>query len=150
MRLIVLIITFILVSNSLYAQNYSIHDIIPENDIIKTSSVFDYKNSKDWKTYKILNIAGWSSLGLGLPTTFYGIIGLGLSLNDGGNGHPFIAIIATGGALTLSSIPLLIMANKYKKKARMSTLCIGLTNIETPSYTGSNISTPAINLTFNF
>ncbi|MCM1050597.1 MAG: hypothetical protein NC349_01420 [Paenibacillus sp.] len=111
---------------------------------------FDYKNTQEWRIYKVLRAVGWSSLGVGIPTTFYGLVGLGLSLNDGGNGHPFIAIIATGGALTLSSIPLLIIANKYKRKAKKIALNVGVTSINSPSIYNRIDYAPAISFALNF
>lgn len=115
-----------------------------------TAGTFDYKTTQEWRTYKVLRAVGWSSLGVGIPTTFYGLIGLGLSLNDGGNGHPFIAIIATGGALTLSSIPLLIIANKYKTKAKKVDLSVGVTSINSPSIYNRIDYAPAISFALNF
>lgn len=111
---------------------------------------FDYKNTQEWSKYKVLRAIGWSSFGVGITATFYGLIGLGLSLNDGGNGHPFIAIIATGGALTLSSVPILIIANKYKRKAKKMALNIGVSSINTPSISNRIDYTPALSLALNF
>lgn len=154
MRSIFLIIIFILASKSLHAQTDSINNITYHNEQIKASSVLDYKHSEEWKTYKKLNIAGWSSLGIGIPTTLYGIVGLGLSdsaLSDGGgNGGIFIAVTAVGGALALSSIPLLIIAHNYKNKTKTSNLGIGLTNLNTHYYTVHNINTPALRFTYSF
>lgn len=111
---------------------------------------FDYKNTQECSKYKVLRAIGWSSFGVGITATFYGLIGLGLSLNDGGNGHPFIAIIATGGALTLSSVPILIIANKYKRKAKKMALNIGVSSINTPSISNRIDYTPALSLALNF
>lgn len=40
---------------------------------------FDYKNTQEWSKYKVLRAIGWSSFGVGITATFYGLIGLGLS-----------------------------------------------------------------------
>lgn len=156
MKHLLIIILSVLLSPSLYAQvnNNSNTQTIPSEEKLSYNNnkphQYSLKNSNEWKTYKILKITGLSSLGIGIPITFYGIIGLGLSLNDGGDGTPFTAIIATGGTLMLSSIPLLIIANHYKKKALMNNLALGLINLETPNHMGNLNFTPAISLALKF
>ena len=70
------------------------------------------------KTAKTLKIAGWSALGVGIPTTFYGLLIVAVENRDGPSTTNIGTIIlASGAALTLSSIPLFIVSHHYKKKA---------------------------------
>lgn len=155
MRYLFLIIFSALLSTSISAQVDSIDHsnlIFTENQTF-SHSILDsesYKKTSEWKKYKILNISGWSALGVGIPITFTGVIGICLDVNDGGKGGPWIPITVTGGVLTLSSIPLLIIANHYKKKALMNNLSVGLVNLETPNYINNLNFTPAISLTLKF
>lgn len=146
MRSVVLIIILILASSSLCAQS----DSIQSNPAYASKAVY-FKDSKEWKSYKKLNIAGWSALAVGVPTTLYGLIGTQFDkLNEGATGGVFIAVVAVGGALTLSSVPILIIANRYKNKAKTSHLNVGFTNLKTVSYIGNNEYAPAIRLTLDF
>lgn len=155
MKYLFLIIFSVLLSSSIYAQvdnNCNSNHVLIENQALSHSilSTDSHKKSSEWKKYKILNITGWSALGVGIPTTFTGVIGICLDVNDGGKGGSWIPVTVTGGVLTLSSIPLLIIANHYKKKALMNNISIGLINLNTPNYTGNNNFTPAVSLALKF
>lgn len=81
-----------------------------------------YKRTAEWRRYKVLRAIGWPVLGLGIPTTFTGIICAVLQEESGG---PTAAIISVGGVLLLSSIPLLVCAYHNRRKAlrmRVTTL----------------------------
>ena len=70
------------------------------------------------RTAKTLKIAGWTSLGLGIPTMFCGFC-LGVASVYSETGLKPSAgnwVFAAGAALTLSSIPLFIVSHHYKKK----------------------------------
>lgn len=151
-RTIILTIIFLLAGGSSYAQTDSIQNYTYHSETISQSSIAtSYKSTTDWKTYKKLKIAGWSCIGVGIPATFYGIVAMGLSqVHADSSGGIFIAVTATGGTLTLTGITLLIIANKYKKKAKNRNLNIGISDIKTPSYTGYDIYSPAIRLTYSF
>lgn len=111
----------------------------------------DYKSTKDWSTYKVLNTVGWCSFGAGLTLTAYNTAALCLGASAGvGVGVWIINSLAVGGGLLLSSIPLLIIANRYKKKAKDNYLSFEINTIESTDFLGSNISSPAFNLTYSF
>lgn len=111
----------------------------------------DYKSTKDWSTYKVLNTVGWCSFGAGLTLTAYNTAALCLGASAGvGVGVWIINSLAVGGGLLLSSIPLMIIANRYKKKAKDNYLSFEINTIESTDFLGSNISSPAFNLTYSF
>jgi len=70
------------------------------------------------RTAKTLKILGWTSLGIGIPTTFLGIIyvAAGNFYSPGGTNHIGALVIVSGSVLTLSSIPLFIVSHHYKTK----------------------------------
>lgn len=148
-----LILSSLLLSTSAYAQIGSdVDSTLRSQEVLaySTAGTNSYKSTSDWKTYKTLNILGWSALGVGIPTTFYGLNGAGLGNIYSGNAGIFIPVTIVGGALTLSSIPLLIIAHRYKQKALNSAYSIGLSEIKTPTYFGRPLHTPTITLAINF
>ena len=153
MRYITFLLIFLFLSHPLYARDEAVHESwVVVNDGSSPLVTQDlYKQTKEWKTSKIFRIAGWSALGVGLPTAFYGAVGLAIDNQSGGigKGNPFVAVLIAGGTLTLSSIPLFIVSHRYKKKA-MNKVDIGLTPIYTPSYTGNTVYTPAVNFSIRF
>lgn len=44
------------------------------NQEYKHSNPIDYKHSNEWKKYKTLRAIGWSALGVGIPTTLFGVV----------------------------------------------------------------------------
>ncbi|MDE5795260.1 MAG: hypothetical protein K2I08_11135 [Muribaculaceae bacterium] len=111
-----------------------------------------YKQTKDWRIYKALNITGWCAFGVGVPMTLYGtfLLAYHAQLEEGDPWSGAIVITSVGGALTLSSIPLLIVANHYKKKAKLNNLSLDITNIKTRDYLGHTINKPALSFTYSF
>jgi hypothetical protein len=72
------------------------------------------------RSAKTLKILGWTSLGVGIPTMCVGLL-LGVSsayseTNGDGLNNAANWIMASGAALTLSSIPLFIVSHHYKTK----------------------------------
>jgi len=72
------------------------------------------------RTAKTLKILGWTSLGVGIPTMCVGLL-LGVSsayseTNGDGLNNAANWIMASGAALTFSSIPLFIVSHHYKTK----------------------------------
>ncbi len=156
-QLALLILFFLLTSAPLFAQSdvsvnkiFAIADNSSNFNFSPTSEA--YKQTKEWKTYKTLNITGWCALGVGLPMTYCGIYLLvrDIQLGDGDPWSGSIAVTAVGGTLVLSSIPLLIVANRYKKKAKMNNISLDLTNIITKDCLGFQVNTPAVKLTYSF
>ena len=70
------------------------------------------------RTAKTLKIAGWTSLGLGIPTMFCGFCLAVASVYSETGLKPSAGnwVFAAGATLTLSSIPLFIVSHHYKTK----------------------------------
>jgi len=70
------------------------------------------------RTAKILKIAGWTSLGVGIPTMFFGLLITAVENRDGPSTTNIgvALVIVSGSVLTLSSIPLFIVSHHYKTK----------------------------------
>jgi hypothetical protein len=70
------------------------------------------------RTAKTLKIVGWTSLGVGIPTMFCGFCLAVASVYSETGLKPSAGnwVFAAGAALTLSSIPLFIVAHHYKTK----------------------------------
>ena len=66
---------------------------------------------------KILKIAGWTSLGVGIPTMFFGLLITAVENRDGPSTTNIgVVVLSSGAVLTLSSIPLFIVSHHYKTK----------------------------------
>lgn len=119
------------------------------NQEYKHSNPIDYKHSNEWKKYKTLRAIGWSALGVGIPTTLFGVVLSAFQNSLSGSGGVGIPLIVTGGVLTLSSIPLLTCAYHYRKKAL--NLTIAVSSIKNNLYSNSTIDySPALNLAISF
>ena len=72
------------------------------------------------RSAKTLKILGWTSLGVGIPTTFLGIffVAAGNFYSPGSSNNIGALVIVSGSVLTLSSIPLFIVSHHYKKKGK--------------------------------
>ena len=69
------------------------------------------------RTAKILKIAGWTSLGVGIPTMFFGLLITAVENRDGPSTTNIgVVVLSSGAVLTLSSIPLFIVSHHYKTK----------------------------------
>ena len=95
----------------------------------------DYKHYL--KTAKILKIAGWTSLGLGIPTMFFGLLITAVENRDGPSTTNIgVVVLSSGAVLTLSSIPLFIVSHHYKKKGnelkKTATLSLGSQQVFVP------------------
>ena len=96
----------------------------------------DYKHYL--RTAKTLKIAGWTSLGLGIPTMFCGFV-IGIKnayTNSIKESTAADLVFASGAVLTLSSIPLFIVSHHYKKKGnelkKAATLSLGSQQVFVP------------------
>lgn len=137
------------IDNSLVGHSItSVSNTAAFNDIEAHS--FNYKTTKEWKKYKALRAVGWSALGLGIPVTFGGLVGVGVSAIDGDSYGGFIAMLAAGGVLTLSSIPILISAYHYRKKAKKIALELRMASVYNPTINNRQSFQPALGLTLRF
>lgn len=115
------------------------------------SQPFDYKQTAEWGKYKALRAVGWTAFGVGIPITLVGLVGGAISIFGGYNlSAPWIALLGTGGVLTLSSVPILISAYHYRNKAKKMSLNMGVSHITTPSLTTNPHISPALSFALNF
>lgn len=79
----------------------------------------NYRQTADWAKRKTFNRLGWVSLGIGLPVTFIGFVAA-VASSEGTHYSPSLynSLLISGGAITLSSIPLFVVAHKYKVRAQ--------------------------------
>jgi|GluameStandDraft_1065615.scaffolds.fasta_scaffold10455_5 hypothetical protein len=116
-----------------------------------SAMTFDYKNTQEWGKYKALRAVGWSAFGVGVPATLVGLFLCGVALDASPAAGTAGAIVTiSGGALTLSSIPLLISAYHYRNKAKRMALNVGVTSINAPSISNRIDYTPALSFALNF
>lgn len=116
-----------------------------------SAMTFDYKNTQEWGKYKALRAVGWSAFGVGVPATLVGLFLCGVALDASPAAGTAGAIVTiSGGALTLSSIPLLISAYHYRNKAKKIALNVGVSSINTPSISNRIDYTPALSFALNF
>lgn len=134
-----------------------------ESSILSTTAVssrydgnstmtFDYKKTQEWGKYRALRAVGWSALGVGVPVTLTGLYGMAIEYVHSGNGinGPFFIVTLVGGALTLSSIPILISAYHYRNKAKKIALNVGVTSINTHTFSNRIDYTPALSFALTF
>jgi hypothetical protein len=72
-----------------------------------------------WARHRTYKTAGWIALGTGVPLTLAGFV-VAIASVENPNVKASTAgwMVAAGGFSTLASIPLFILAGKYKRKAR--------------------------------
>lgn len=116
-----------------------------------TTMSFNYKHTQEWGKYKALRAVGWSAFGIGVPATLVGLFLCGVAMDAAPAVGTAAAIVTiSGGALTLSSIPLLISAYHYRNKAKKMALNVGVTSITTPSISKGRDYTPGLSFALNF
>lgn len=82
-----------------------------------------YKQTPEWRRYKTLNAIGWSALGVGTAGTLFSCFLTAVAAIEGGDAYtPGVIGIVVGGTMMLSSVPLLIVAHHYKRKAKRITI----------------------------
>ena len=107
-----------------------------------------YKQTKEWKRCKVLRAIGWTSLGVGIPTTLVGVYITGAQSIEGGTSAVGVPIIVTGGILMVASAPLLIASNYFKRKAKR--LQMSMSTIEVPKYIDRTSCVPSLRLALTF
>ena len=95
-------------------------------------ATFDYKQTSDWKRFKIFRACGYTALGVGIPTTLAGLFLRPTFFNNVGNKSAGTAMIVAGGSLTLIGLPLVMIANNYRKKAEDKAISVSLTALSDP------------------
>ncbi len=106
---------------------------------------FDYKQTPEWKRYKVLRAVGWSAVGVSVPTLLIGTCLM--SMSDGSGDIYSTSSLITGGVLLVSGIAMLVTAYDYRSKAK--SMAVSLSAINTPSPIGHGIA-PALSLSLTF
>lgn len=122
-----------------------------------------YKQTAYWKKHKIFKGCGFGTLGLGLCGTFVGVCGaLGSAYNENYQSisnstrndkeeKAFDIIAYVGVGLIASSIPLFILSNEYKIKAKENVrLLLNSSTIYMPSINGRMKPQPALSVCISF
>ena len=116
-----------------------------------SAAQFDYKKTPEWRKYKILRAIGWSLLGAGCVTTYFGFGWLVTSAGIAGSVEaPHIITLSTGVGAILGGLGILSWAYNCRKKAKETRFQVGITQLASPEV-GQRIScTPGISLALTF
>lgn len=100
--------------NAQYVNNPPLTNTFPQD------SSQSYKNTPEWGNYKTLRVIGWSFLGVGIAAGVTGPFVLIVNHEMSPHPKPWIGatIWGTGIALTVASIPILVLAYHYRWKAK--------------------------------
>ncbi|MDE6307101.1 MAG: hypothetical protein K2L90_11015 [Muribaculaceae bacterium] len=132
-----------------YGQTYANRPATSEQAVELTYS-FDYKQTDEWRKYKIMRAVGWSALGASVPLVFFGVAFTGFSAMYNQDLQAVdLGLLISGGTLLVGSIPVLICAYNYRNKAR--NMSFGVSAIHTLGLnSGSMAYTPALSLSLSF
>lgn len=124
-----------------------------EYNLTTPLSYSSYKLTPEWSRYRTLNTVGWCAFGVGTATALFGgLWQVAVMAADGKGdftGGPLVCV-AVGGSMMVASVPILITAHHYKRKAKKMSLNIGVTAITTPQPALRPMSAPALGLTLTF
>lgn len=118
---------------------------------------FNYKKTREWRTYTALRAVGWTMFGIGTPALIGGafvyVVTTALSNAEGGGGHDGIplegVIMIAGGATVIASIPILVCAYRYRDKAKR--MAVSMSSISMPSCNGyGRTFAPALRVALTF
>lgn len=115
-------------------------------------AVFDYKKTAEWGRYKALRAVGWSFLGVGVVSFFGGVYEALLEFAlSGKNSVAGPIMVISGGVLTMTSIPILIVAYNNRRKAKRMSLDFGMSRVASPSLAANTlVASPALSLRLSF
>lgn len=132
-----------------YGQTYVNRPATSEQAVALTYS-FDYKQTDEWRKYKIMRAVGWSALGASVPLVFFGVAMTGFSAMYNQDLEAVdLGLLISGGTLLVGSIPVLICAYNYRNKAR--NMSFGVSAVHTPGLnSGSMAYTPALSVSLSF
>lgn len=122
--------------------------IEPNSDILISTSKLDYKQTDEWKKYKLLRAIGWTAFGIGLPTLLLPAVGFVISGYSGGGSSYDFSLMIPGAVLTLMSVPILVNANRFRDKAK--SLSFTLTSINAPRVDKRMAFSPAVGFSVRF
>ena len=155
MKTMIINLVFIFLSTiSIYGQTTSTVDVYMDTKtdyarMIESNPSFGYKQTREWKKFKRLRAYGWTALGVGRVMVCMGTIicsvGTGLTGNDVG---AMIVFPCTGAALVATSIPMLTIAYKNRRKAKSFSFTTSSLSVDLPN--GEKQTQPALGLCLNF
>mgnify|MGYP001031307655 CR=1 FL=1 len=149
MRHLIIVTLMVMLTCHAYGQTYSSHTT--DREQTATAYHFDYKQTDEWRKYKIMRAVGWSALGASVPLVFFGVAFTGFSsmYNDQDLQALGLGLLIPGGTLLVGSIPVLICAYNYRNKAR--NMSFGVSAVHTPGLNGGSMAyTPALSVSLSF
>jgi|GEM_PF-6020755 len=113
---------------------------------------FNYKDTPEWKKFKVMRAVGWSAFGVGTATAMFGgLLQALISINQGDFIGPPLACVIAGGSLMVASVPILAVGYHNKRKAKKMALEFGLSTIHNPhNLSYNNKGTPGLGFTLKF
>ena len=159
MRLIIILgFVFLLAANVCGQSPSFVYDntnmTVNEANLQKEKLCFDYKQTPEWKKYKILKATGWTAVGVGGAMLIGGFIGDYLDNYGRGGKDPklrYRIVFYMGAGVAVASVPLLTFAyiNRHKaKKATAFSLTVSNLLVDLPN--GRTQSRPTLGISVNF
>lgn len=111
---------------------------------------FSYKKSAEWGKYITLRAVGWTALGVGVASAATGwFVWLAESVSSGKTtAGPALTI--GGATLAVASVPILISAYHFKRKAKQMSLNVGVTQLSSPMVQNTVNYSPGISFSLTF
>lgn len=113
-----------------------------------------YKQTSEWKKYKVLKACAWTSLTVGVCATTGGFVwGACNAMDYEEYGHRrskagWATVAGIGIGMTVASIPMFVCSRKNRKKALR--LSAGMDSIQESLPNGAACSWPAVGIRLNF
>ncbi|WP_158712896.1 hypothetical protein [Parabacteroides pacaensis] len=159
MRLNIIFVFLFLLAASIHGQSPSFiyantSMTVNEANIRKEKLSFDYKQTPEWKRYKILKATGWTAVGVGGAMLIGGFIGDIIdNYERSGNDTKlrYRIVWRMGAGVAAASVPLLTFAyiNRHKaKKATAFSLTISDLSVDLPN--GVAQSRPTLGISVKF
>ena len=156
MKAILVFIFVFLLSANIYEQKASPVNVYRNTNvnytgIVESDQPLGYKQIREWKKFKTLQVCGWTALGAGSAMVVVGSFVFAFATEDKWDGDgvdPLIALPCTGAALVVASVPMLVFAYKHKRKAKSLSFTASSLSVDLPN--GSRQAQPALGLCLHF
>lgn len=137
------------VESDTIASVYSSHLSVTNSRDIKDID-FSYKKSAEWGKYITLRAVGWTALGVGVASAATGwFVWLAENVSSGKTtAGPALTIV--GATLAVASVPILISAYHFKRKAKQMSLNVGVTQLSSPMVQNTVNYSPGISFSLTF
>ena len=157
---VIIVFIFLGISLKTYAQQitpiaYSVENRMYARQDSSLALNLNLEQQQYLRTHKTLKTLGWTSLGVGIASSmiawlYNGEIAPAFDKNFAGGGVTIPRVfLGVGATLMVASIPLLIEAHHYKKKAANLSIGVGAQQALTLQQRGlGTIAQPAVTLSF--